>query len=256
MGQNIGTCITALLASIGANKTAKRASVIHFLFNTIGAIVFGTLMYVVFRLNPVFANSRISSTDISIFHTIFNLANTLLLLPASKLLIKISGLIVREEEVDEKEVEGLDKDVESALRHMDDRILESPSFAISTAMEEALHMGQVTYNNTKLAMEALIESDSEKADQVFEKEKVIDAQEKMITEYLIKISNLSLTEEQNLVVNNMFHVINNIERVGDHADNLAELAVEKINKNIKLSDKAYGELKNICNTTLSAFENA
>ncbi len=254
LGQNIGTCITAMLASIGTNKTAKRASVIHLLFNTIGAVVFGTIMYIIFRLNPVFANSRISSTGISIFHTIFNVSNTLLLLPFSNQLIKISGFFVRDK--DDKDELALDSDVRDLSKHLDDRLLESPSFAISTTIEEALHMGQVVLNNTKCAMKALIEGDSDMARNVFEKEEVVDTQESIITEYLIKLNNSNLSEKQRLKVNNLFYLVNDMERIGDHAENLAELAMEKIENNVLLSDDAYAGLDRMGRAAISSLENA
>lgn len=254
LGQNIGTCITAMLASVGANKTAKRASVIHLLFNTIGAIFFGIIMYIIFRLNPVFANSRISSTGISIFHTIFNVSNTLLLLPFSNKLIKISGFLVRDK--DDKDELALDSDVRDLSKHLDDRLLESPSFAISTTIEEALHMGQVVLNNTKCAMKALIEGDSDMARNVFEKEEVVDTQESIITEYLIKLNNSNLSEKQRLKVNNLFYLVNDMERIGDHAENLAELAMEKIENNVLLSDDAYAGLDRMGRAAISSLENA
>ena len=254
LGQNIGTCITAMLASVGANKTAKRASVIHLLFNTIGAIFFGIIMYIIFRLNPVFANSRISSTGISIFHTIFNVSNTLLRLPFSNQLIKISGFFVRDK--DDKDELALDSDVRDLSKHLDDRLLESPSFAISTTIEEALHMGQVVLNNTKCAMKALIEGDSDMARNVFEKEEVVDTQESIITEYLIKLNNSNLSEKQRLKVNNLFYLVNDMERIGDHAENLAELAMEKIENNVLLSDDAYAGLDRMGRAAISSLENA
>ncbi len=255
LGQNIGTCITAILASVGTNKTAKRASVIHLLFNTIGAIVFGIVMYIVFRMNPIFANTRISGVGISVFHTVFNISNTLLLLPFSKWLIKISGIIVKDKKEDE-ELISIDKDIKGALRHLDDRLFESPSFAISTVMDEAIHMGEVVLKSTKDAMDALIEGDIEKAKQVIEKEKTVDTQESIITEYLIKISNLSLSERQRLKVNNMFYLVNDIERIGDHAENLAELAIEKIENDVLLSDDAYEGLEKMCKAAIKSLENA
>ena len=120
LGQNIGTCVTALLSSIGANKTAKRAAVIHLLFNVIGAILFGIIMLLFFTINQAWAVSQISSTQISIFHTIFNVANTIILFPFANLLVKLSGEIVKdtedEEELDEEEL---------TMRHLDTRIMET-----------------------------------------------------------------------------------------------------------------------------------
>ena len=251
MGQNIGTCITAMLSSIGANKTAKRAAVIHLLFNVIGTIIFGTLMYVLFKINPTFANSDISSVGISIFHTIFNVSNTILLFPFANGLVKLSGLFIDDSKVELEVDETL-----ITLSHLDDRILETPSFAVVNSIKEVVHMGQITLNNLKDAVEALLKNDEEKANKVLETEKVIDAHQKIISEYLIKINNLSLTEKQHFVVKDLFYTITNIERVGDHAENLADLALEKIKDDIFLTDEAYKELKEISIAAVDSFDYA
>lgn len=251
LGQNIGTCITALLSSIGANRTAKRAAIIHLSFNVIGTVIFGTLMFILFRVNTSFANNQISSVGISIFHTVFNVSNTIILFPFAKGLVKLSGLLVHDQE-EEPEVD----ETHVTLRHLDDRILETPSFAVANSIKEVVHMGEITLKNLKVAVEALLKNDEEKAKKVLEVEKVIDAHQKIITEYLIKINNLSLTEKQHYVVNDLFHTITNIERVGDHAENLAELALEKIKDSIYLSDEAYKELEEITTAAVDSFDNA
>lgn len=250
LGQNIGTCVTALLSSIGANKTAKRAAIIHLLFNLIGAAVFGTIMFFVFRVNRTLGASGINSVEISIFHTFFNVGNTIILFPFAKLLVKLSGYII-----DDSKIELVtEDDIHVTLRHLDDRILESPSFAVQSAVKEVVHMGEITLDNAREAVEALLKNKKEKAQKVFEVEKVIDAHAKVISDYLVKINNLSITEKQHLIVNNLFYTISNIERVGDHAENLAELAMEKIEHDIRFSDDAYDELKEICYTSLEAFD--
>ncbi len=251
LGQNIGTCITAILSGIGASKTAKRAAVIHLFFNVIGAIIFGIIMCIIFNIYPEFATSGISSTQISLFHTAFNLGNTIILFPFAKCLVKLSGLFI-----DDTRSEANMDEIQITLRHLDDRILETPSFAVQNAIKEVVHMGEITLNNVRQAIDALLNNDEEKANKVFETEKVIDAHQKVINDYLVKINNLSLTEKQHKIVNNLFHTVSNIERVGDHAENLAELAVEKVNNNIYLSDQAYDELKDICNVAVESFEYA
>lgn len=249
LGQNIGTCVTAILSSIGANKTAKRAALIHLFFNVIGTIIFGTALFIICRLKPDFATSSINSVEISVFHTVFNLTNTIILFPFSNLLIKLSGLFI-----DDSRVVEADDDYNVTLRHLDERIFETPSFAVENSIKEVVHMGKITLDNLRLAVEALLKNNQEKAEKVLEKENVIDAHEKIITEYLIKINNLSLTEKQHKIVNDLFNTISNIERVGDHAENLAELALEKIKKGIYLSDEAYNELNEICTAATSSFE--
>lgn len=249
LGQNIGTCVTALLSSAGANKTAKRAAVIHLMFNVVGAMIFGVLMFVIFTIRPSFANSSINSVEISIFHTIFNIANTVILFPFANLLVKLSGLII-----DDSKPEANEEDV--TLMHLDDRILETPSFAVENAVKESINLGNLALKNTETAIQAFLQNDIKKANEVFKNEKLIDKYEKKITEYLVKITNLSINEQQHFLVNDLFYTISNIERVGDHAENLAELAVSKIEHNIWFSDSAYQELDEICNVVLQSFDNA
>jgi phosphate:Na+ symporter len=251
LGQNIGTCITAILSSIGANKTAKRAAVIHLSFNVIGTVIFGTIMFIIFKVNTAFAASDINSVEISIFHTLFNVSNTIILFPLANWLVKLSGIFI-----DDSKVEADTDEIKVTLRHLDQRILETPSFAVENAVKEVVHMGQITLDNAREAVEALLKNDSVKADKVLEVEKVIDAHQKLITEYLIKINNLSLTEKQHFVVNNLFHTISNIERVGDHAENLADLAHEKIENKIYFTEDAYKELQEICDTAVNSFDYA
>jgi phosphate:Na+ symporter len=251
LGQNIGTCITALLSSIGANRTAKRAAIIHLSFNVIGTIIFGIIMYIIFKVNTAFAASNINSVQISIFHTLFNVTNTIILFPFANGLVKLSGLFI-----DDSKVEVDDDQIHITLRHLDERILETPSFAVENSVKEVVHMGQITLENAREAAEALLKNNREKAEKVLEVEKIIDAHQKIITEYLVKINNLSLTEKQHLIVNNLFYTISNIERVGDHAENLADLALEKVEKNIYLSEDAYKELSEICTTSIDSFDYA
>lgn len=252
LGQNIGTCVTALISSAGANKTAKRAAVIHLLFNVIGAVLFGGVMFFIFLTNKSFANADINSVQISIFHTIFNISCTVLLFPFAKLLVKLSGVFVN----DEKEKEEAPSEAQQTLQHLDDRILETPSFAVESAVKEVIHMGYITLNNAKVSVEALLTKNEQLVKNVLECESVIDEQSKLITEYLIKISNLSLTEKQHFVVNNLFYTVSNIERVGDHAENLAELAQNRIEHNVNFTEEGLAELTEISNTAINAFEAA
>lgn len=249
LGQNIGTCITALLSSIGANKTAKRAAIIHLIFNMMGTIFFGTVMFIIFKVNQALAMSDINSVQISMFHTLFNITNTIILFPFGNLLVKLSGVFI-----DDSKMEEGDDAVQITLRHLDDRILETPYFAVENAIKEVVHMGTITLDNLRESVESLLKNDETKANKVLEVEKVIDAHQKMITEYLIKISNLSLTEKQHFVVKNLFHAVSNIERVGDHAENLADLAIEKVKDGVYFTDDAYEELREICDTAVKSFE--
>lgn len=251
LGQNMGTCVTALLSSAGANRTAKRAAIIHFLFNLIGAIMFAIIMSLIFWWKPDFASQKISSIDISIFHTVFNFTNTLVLFPFANLLVKISGLIVKDNHKPE-----VGDELVVLKRHLDERILETPTFAVENTANQILHMGDVTMQNVKDSIDALLHKNSEMVNKVMETEEVIDQMESLITEYLIKISNLSLSEHQQLVVNHMFYTITNFERVGDHAENIAELAKMSIDGNLQFTKEAYQEMEDICHAAMESFEKA
>ncbi|MDR1550790.1 MAG: Na/Pi cotransporter family protein [Hungatella sp.] len=251
LGQNIGTCVTALLSSVGANKTAKRAAVIHLLFNVVGAVIFGCIMFVVFKLNPVFAASRISSVGISIFHTIFNVSNTIILFPFAGFLVKASGFFVREN----KKEAPMDPDTQMK-RHLDERILETPSFAIENVNHEVVSMGNAAMENLDLAAAALLGNNRAEAKLVEKMEQKINDYEKMLTDYLIKINNQSLNEEQHLLVKNLFYTISDFERVSDHCENLSELAMEKANRNIIFSTDAENEIKEMLKEVRSSLEHA
>ena len=254
LGQNIGTCATALLSCIGTTRTAKRAAVIHLLFNVTGAVVFGVALYIVFMMNPELAMTRADSVGISIFHTVFNVVNTCIMFPFAGFLVKASDVIVPKPKETEKEWSANSVETEM-IRHLDDRILETPSFAIETACNEVVNMGKVAVANLKIATAALVDADDNFCEQVFENEETIDRMEKMLTEYLLKINNLSLNDEQHLLVKNMYYTIGDLERVGDHCENLAELAKKRIeNVDIDFSDLALKELRTIADATLKSVE--
>ncbi len=250
LGSNIGSCFTAMISSIGAPRNAKRAAIIHLLFNVIGTIIFGTLIFVFFLFNQRLANASINSVGISVFHTVFNVLNTMLLLPFANLLVKASKYFVKNDQYEEQD------ETKKLLQHLDDRILESPTFAVENAVKEVVHTGRIALENVKLSIDAMLNNDVEKAKKVTAVEKNIDKMVNLVSNYLVKISNLSLSEKQHKIVNNMFYTISNIERVGDHAENLAELAMEKSEHGITFSSKAQEEMKSICKPSIEAFENA
>lgn len=252
LGQNIGTCVTALLSSISANKTAKRAAVIHLLFNVTGAVIFGVLMFGLFKFYPSWAAAPINSVEISIFHTIFNVTNTLLLFPFAGMLVKASCMLVKEKEHVEENA-GVEADM---LRHLDDRILETPSFAIENVSHEVVNMGRTALENLKTAARAMMENDGKLAAEVVKTERVINHLEQMLTEYLVKINNLSLNDEQHLIVKNLFYTIGDFERIGDHSENLSELAATKIEKNIIFSPDASEELYQVIDAATAAVKHS
>lgn len=248
LGQNMGTCVTALLSSAGANRTAKRAAVIHFLFNFLGAVIFGIIMFVIFWWKPDFANASITSVDISIFHSIFNISNTLILFPFANLLVKLSEFIIK----DSKSEVAVDE-LEMMQKHLDERIFETPSFAVDNTVQQIIRMGGVTLENVTRSIEALLEKNEEKARLAIEQEKVIDQMENLLTRYLVKITNLSLSEKQQMIVNDMFYTISDLERVGDHAENIAELAQKAIEKNLQFTECARKEMEEISVAAVTSF---
>ena len=254
LGQNIGSCVTAMLSSMGGSRTAKRAAVMHLTFNVIGAIVFGSIGFIFFSLRPAFAASNINAVQISIFHTIFNLTMTTLLFPFADVLVKISGMVVKEKAEDEPVAE--DAETAATLKHLDERIFESPAFAVETAALEVVHMGQITYENVVRAIDSVLTVNSDEVETVFKTEQTINNMEKMLTEYLIKVDNLSLTEKQKKVVNNLFYSVSDIERIGDHAENLAEQAQYMVEHGLQFSTTGMDDLKSISDSVLKSFQYA
>ena len=254
LGQNIGSCVTAMLSSMGGSRTAKRAAVMHLTFNVIGAIVFGSIGFIFFSLRPAFAASNINAVQISIFHTIFNLSMTTLLFPFADVLVKISGMVVKKKVEEEPVAE--DAETAATLKHLDERIFESPAFAVETAALEVVHMGQITYENVVRAIDSVLTVNSDEVETVFKTEQTINNMEKMLTEYLIKVDNLSLTEKQKKVVNNLFYSVSDIERIGDHAENLAEQAQYMVEHGLQFSTTGMDDLKSISDSVLKSFQYA
>ena len=251
LGQNIGTCVTALLSSMGAHKTAKRAAVIHLMFNVLGAVLFAVPMFILFRLNGAWASSAISSTQISMFHTVFNVANTVILFPFAGKLVALSEKIVRDKEAEVEETTE-----QQILSHLDNRILENPSFAIETAKREVVHMGELALDSVKLGLTAVATNSREAVDKIRAQEKTIDFMASALSDYLVKITNLSLMEDQSEQVKNLLYTVNDLERIGDHAENIAELAESKIKGEIHFSPMGQKDLEQIYSYAQGAVENA
>lgn len=257
LGQNIGTCVTALISSAGANRTAKRAAVIHLLFNVIGAAVFGVLMFAIFTMNPVFAGGQVTSVGISIFHTVFNISNTLLLFPFAKQLVTFSGRIIREkpERLAAAEISMTSVDDEVLERpHLDLRILSSPSFAIQSAAEQVVHMGELAREHVEISMGSVFDVSEEKIHRSDALEKTLDVFEKDLTEYLVHLSHESLTEKQIQTVSHLLFTVSDLERIGDHCDNIAELASSLVQGHIQLSGDAVEDLKDIEDVVLKTVD--
>lgn len=252
LGQNIGSCVTALLSSMGGSRTAKRAAVIHLTFNVIGAIIFGSAGFILFNfINPVFGSSNINAVQISIFHTVFNLTNTIILFPFVNQLVALSGILVKDKG---EKTPVSDNEVASTLKHLDERIFESPAFAVDTAKLEVVHMGQITRENVQRSLDALLKGSMKDAEKAYKVEETINNMEKVLTEYLVKVNNLSLTEHQKRIINNLFYSISDIERIGDHAENLAELAEYMMKNSLDFSDTGMQDLQQISDSVMKALQ--
>ena len=247
LGQNIGTCITAILSSIGANINAKRAAVIHFLFNLIGSIIFGIIAIIIFNVwLPNLGSDLISVTQISIVHSVFNILNTIILFPFGNGLVHLAETLIKPR--------GGNKEDHNDL--LDERLFETPHVAVQTAITEALRMGEIACWNVQIAVEALFEKNEEKVKEVFEKEREINDLQQKLNNYLVKLSQLSIAEVDQIKVAELFHIVSDIERVGDHADNIAELAINLKEKDLDFSDIAKKELEAITDIALQCFAKA
>ncbi len=250
LGQNIGTCVTALLSSVSSGRNGKRAAMIHLLFNVCGAVIFGILMYILFAFVPERGMSTMSSVEISIFHTIFNVTCTLLLIPFANMLVSLSGRLVPGKDDDMTEV-GAAVRLE---RRLDKRILNNPSFALATAQKEVAEMGREACLNLEMALESVTEEGGSKIQQVYAREKEINGMEKILTSFLVEVDNLSLTEEQHEQVKNLFYTVSDIERAGDHAENIAELAENMQRDQVTFSKKGKADLDLISAQTLQSLQ--
>ena len=233
LGTNIGTCVTAMISSIGANKTAKRAAIVHLLFNVIG-----TTLFIIFLTGPtldiVTELSDNPARQLANAHTLFNIANTLLLLPFASVLVYIVKRMIPYDS-EEDRIFG--------IKYLDDRILETPSIAMGQVMKEVLHMGNVALESYNKSIESFFRKSEKIAKETFKLESIINDMEKEIASYLLKISNEEVSGKDREIIDGLFNTINDIERVGDHADNLAELAIYRIENKLHFSDQALDELQ-------------
>ena len=238
-GQNIGTCITALIACSGTNTNAKRAAVVHLLFNVIGAVLFTVLTVLlpldrwIISLAP--DNLRL---QIAFIHIIFNVTTTALMLPLAKLLEKIACLVVRE-----KNPGAMAEPMR--LKYFDERLLNTPPIAAAQLFREVQRMGEIALNNFTGAMSCFESWDEERVEEINRNEEVLDYLNKEITSCLVEVRGLDLNEKDAHMVGSLFHVVNDWERVGDHAINVLDAARSRQEQEIKFSSKAVAELENL-----------
>lgn len=247
-GQNIGTVVTTLIATVGTRTNSKRAAVMHLLFNVIGTAIF--VLITVFTPYVGLLKSITDDTvaQIAIAHIIFNLVSTVVMFPFANLLVKISCKLVPEKKG------GAES--KQRFEFIDERFLGTPPFAVVQAGREVSRMARVARDNFCTSARALINRDISDIVQVFENEEVINYLNHNITGFLIKINSLEISEKDSRFIGALFHVINDIERIGDHAVNLAEAAQKSKNDGLTVSAEAAEELKNLFNEVITLLDRA
>ena len=248
MGQNIGTCVTALLSSVGTSKNAKGAAYIHLLFNVIGSVFFSILAAIFFTFYHDFGFQKIGMVEISLIHTGFNIANTVIMFPFSGLFVKMAEKLAT---VTSKNT----GDDETVPVHLDDRILSTPSIAMSNCTKEIVRLGNMSLKNLTAACESLENRDGSRVEKILEREKNIDNLTKAITAYLVKLCNSNLTKQENTNATGMFHIVNDMERIGDHAENIIEMTQQMIADDLELSKKGIDDLKKMAEESLKSVRN-
>lgn len=250
MGQNIGTCVTAMLSSIGGSKNAKRAAFIHLYFNLLGSILFLVVTYTYQNLIGFgFWGDTVNSFDIAKIHIIFNVSNTLVMLPFSSLLVKLANATVKEGE-DEKDP-----------TYLDVRFLMTPGVALEQCKRAVNEMGRLLTVNYRLGVHAISERDTSKADEVAENENIIDKFEFNISQYLVKLGEKELNDSERKTSNVLIRMVNDFERIGDHCDSLGEIANTMVEQNITFSKSArkeltamFGAVEEILDLTINAYQ--
>ena len=237
MGQNIGTCVTALLSSIGASKNARRASLIHLYFNLVGTLLFTVVFYTWNLFFPfAFLNTPAGAADVAVIHSLFNIGCTLVLFPFSDWLVKLAEISVRGDKRTE------DKPLPAALQALDERFLDRPSFAMSLCKDAVDQMADLARNSFQQAMEVLDDYSEKGMDSVIAMEQEADSYEDVLGTYLVKLSARDLNKADSRTLSILLHCINDFERISDHAINVVESAKELHDKGLKLSEESRSEL--------------
>ena len=236
-GDNIGTCVTSLLSSIGASRNAKRAATMHLTFNVIGTLIFVLILNypisaLVKWLDPTDAARQIANA-----HTIFNVVNVLILLPFAKYIVKI---VLKIMPIIEEESEAT-----AATKYLDERIIQTPSIALGNTVKEVSRMGQKANKALEYSMNSLINKSMTDVEKTVKYEEHVNLLQKEILNYLLKLSKSPLNDEERNKVDLLFNTVNDIERVSDHAENISELSRLAIEKDLQFSDTALEEMNNI-----------
>lgn len=247
MGQNIGTCVTAILSGIGAKKNAKTASLMHLLFNIIGTVIFSVAAIAFFAIQkPSWGYANITQTQISTVHTAFNIATTVLLFPASGLIIRLAKLIGGVGKAEEQDT----------VVSLDDRMLETPSIALQAAVAEVGRMGDVVKGTLEIAKRVLFTKSKDDIEQLRKDEEIADEYCSGITEYAIKITGLEISEKEHQQVTRLVQVLSDMERVSDYCENISEFAETMADKKLDFSEVGAEGLRQMFDVCVDSYRYA
>lgn len=255
MGQNIGTCVTSIISSVGANKNARRAAMVHLYFNLIGTVLF---MLVFYGLNIfvdfAFLNNPANAMGIAVIHSLFNVAATIVLYPFSEKLVKLARLSIRDKD------ENTLSDKEENIVAIDERFLDSPAFAMELCRGKAKEMAEHTRKAIKLSLEVLLNFDIEKMNEVIKLESIVDKYEDVLGSYLVKLSGRNITQDDGQTMSVILHSISDFERISDHALDIVKSSEEIHKKQLKFTPSAEDEISvliravgDICDMTVDSF---
>ena len=240
LGSNIGTCITSILSSVGTNVNAKRTALVHLFFNLFGCLLFiGPLWIFSKEIVGFFASiSNDVGQQIAVFHTLFNLCATIILLPVSHLVVKLVCKIIPDKQIE-------DDREEYKFKYIDNRLLSTPPVAVGNIKREIIRMSEFARENINLSIEMLVDNKAENEEIIRKNEDIINHFNKNITAYLMKLMSKELSDEDDKKVGSYYHVVSDVERVGDYAENIMEYAIRLEQESLVISAEAKEELENL-----------
>ena len=247
MGQNIGTCVTAILSSMGAKKNAKTAALMHILFNIIGTVLFSIVAIIYLKtVNPAWATGTITQTQISMVHTIFNIATTVMLFPLSDYIIKLAKKIGK--------VEDGEKDDSMVL--LDERMMETPSLALQSLFSEVIRMGHIVEKSLQVAKDVLFSLNEDEIQLLREDEETVDKLSAGITSYAIKLTSLQISQREHQDVAHILQVVSDMERISDYCENISEFAEALAEKKVMFSEVGREHLTEMIEVCTDSYLNA
>ena len=261
LGQNIGTCVTSIFASIGGSKNAKRAAAVHLYFNLIGTIMFLVFIYTYQTLiGFTFWEDAIDMGQIANFHTIFNVVSTILLFPFINLIEKLTMITIKDKKKKEEEEED-ESNYLSVLNMLDERVINMPNIAITNSTNVIEKMGEIAQKNFRKSMKLLEGFEMKKLDKIEERENAIDRMEEVVTEFLVKLESLDLSNQESITVTTLLKIESEFEKIGDYAYEFSKIVEHMHEKNIRISEQAYHDLERMYHitedtilTTIQAFK--